>query len=238
MKRYGRLPALLACLWLAPAGAGEHAHMVDDPVLGKFMIDAFEVRDMEGDNPVKWDVEAWLGRDLRKLWLKSEGRRSDGATNAVELELLYSRAVAPYWDVQAGWRADLEPDPRRDWLALGLRGTAPYHIEIDAALFVGEAGRTALRFKAEYELRLSRRLILGPELEANAYGEDDPALGIGSGLSTVQGGLRLYYQIARQFSPYVGIEGRRRFGATEDFARSGDRRPDDTWLLAGVRAWF
>lgn len=229
---------VLASPWTLSAGAEPHADMENDPVLGKFMIDAFEVREVEGDNPVKWDVEAWLGKDLQKLWLKSEGRRSDGTTDAAELQLLYSRAVSAYWDVQAGWRGDLEPRPRRDWLALGLRGTTPYFLELDAALFAGESGRTALRVKAEYEFRLSRRLILGPALEVDAYGKDDPALGTGSGLSTARLGLRLYYRVTPQVLPYLGIEGRRRFGETEDFARAGERNPDDAWLLAGLRTWF
>ncbi|MCC6209174.1 MAG: copper resistance protein B [Gammaproteobacteria bacterium] len=232
------LCVVLVSFWVTPVGADSHAHMGDDPVLGKLMIDALEVREVEDGNPVKWDAEAWLGRDLRKLWLKSEGVRSDGETSAAELQLLYSRAVAPYWDLQAGWRGDLEPAPRRDWLAIGLRGTAPYFLEIDAALFAGESGRSALRVKMEYELRLTRRIILGPELEMNVYGKDDPALGVGAGVSSAQLGVRLYYQVARQFLPYVGVEGRRRFGATEDFARAGGLNPDDAWLLAGVRAWF
>jgi copper resistance protein B len=230
------LAAFLAAT-AAAAAADIHAHTGSEPVLAKLMIDKLEVLDVEDDNPVKWEIEGWLGRDLRKLWIKSEGSYVDGATAAAELQLLYDHAVA-YWDVQAGWRADLEPHPRRDWFALGLRGVAPYFIEIDTALFFGEGGRSALRFKAEYELRLSRSLILNPELEATAYGKDDPALGTGSGLADLSAGFRLYYQIMRRFGPYVGIEGRRRFGATDDFARAASGRIDDIWLLAGVRAWF
>lgn len=238
MKRMQIVSVLVSLMGL-PAGAAEmHAHMQDDPLLTKVMINRLEVRDVEGVNPVKWDVEGWLGKDLRKLWVKSEGRYVDGTTAAAELQLLYDQAVAPYWDVQAGWRADLEPDPQRDWFTLGLHGTAPYFVEIDTALFFGTGGRSALRLKAEYEWRLTRRLILSPELEVNAYGEDDPERGTGSGLSDVQAGVRLQYQSVRQFAPYVGIEGRRRFGDTEEFARAGGAQTDDLWLLAGVRAWF
>jgi copper resistance protein B len=233
--------ALACCLIvtaIAMADEHSHAHMESDPMLARLMIDKFELRDVESENPVRWEIEGWLGRDLRKLWLKSEGRYVDGATEAAELQLLYDQAITPYWDVQAGWRADLEPEPQRDWFALGMQGVTPYFIGIDAALFLGDGGRSALRFKAEYEWRLTHRLILIPDLEANAYGEDDPERGIGSGLSEVSIGFRLHYLVVRQFGPYVGIEGRRKFGATEDYARAGNGQTDNAWLLAGMRAWF
>lgn len=229
--------ALAGWLAISTAAAESGGHMSSDPLLAKLLVDKLEVREVEGDNPVKWELEAWLGRDLQKLWLKTEGRRVDGTTAAAELQLLYDHAVSAYWDVQAGWRVDLEPDPQRDWFALGVKGLAPYFIELDAALFLGEGGRNALRIKAKHEMRLARRLILTPELEANAYGEDDPGRGLGSGLAEVSAGFRLHYLLARQFGPYVGIEGRKRFGDTADLARAAGRS-DNAWLLAGVRGWF
>ena len=110
-----RLVFIPLCVMAATAVEAEpHAHMQSDPLLAKLMIDRLEVRDVEGPNPVKWDIQGWLGGDLRKLWLKSEGRYVDGETAAAELQVLYDRAVSPYWNVQAGWRGDLEPDPQRD----------------------------------------------------------------------------------------------------------------------------
>lgn len=234
-----RLVFIPLCVMAATSVEAEpHAHMQSDPLLAKLMIDRLEVRDVEGPNPVKWDIQGWLGGDLRKLWLKSEGRYVDGETAAAELQVLYDRAVSPYWNVQAGWRGDLEPDPQRDWFTMGLRGLAPYFIDLDVSLFFGEGGRSALRIKTDYEWKLARRWILSPDLEANAYGEDDAARGTGSGLSDAQIGLRLRYQVTRHISPYVGVEGRRRFGATEDFVRTSGKRADNAWWLAGVSVWY
>jgi copper resistance protein B len=146
--------------------------------------------------------------------------------------------VAPYWDLQVGWRRDVQPDPRRNWLALGLQGVAPYFIDVDTALFVGRDGYTALRFEAEYDLRFTQKLILSPAVELNAYSKDDPELNLGSGLSGLTAGLRLRYEMVRQFAPYIGIEARKRYGKTEDYARAANTKSDDVWLLLGTRVWF
>jgi copper resistance protein B len=238
MKKIDLLFALIGGLGISTAQADMHTHMEGDPLLTKLMIDRFEVRDVDGENPIKWDIQGWVGKDLQKLWIKSEGRYIDDAVAANEVQLLYDRAVSPFWDLQAGWRRDLIQDPQRSWLALGLQGIAPYFIDVDTALFVGEEGRTALRFEAEYDLRITQKLILSPAVEINAYSKDDPELKVGSGLSSLLAGLRIRYEIVRQFAPYIGIEIRERYGKTADFANAGDTKSDDTWLVFGMRAWF
>lgn len=238
MKIRNMLLALACCPGLSAAGADMHGHMEGDPLLAKVMINRIEVHGAEGADPMRWDIEGWLGRDLHKLWLKSEGEYIDGTTEEAELQLLYDHAVAPYWDVTAGWRTDFKPEPGRNWFALGLMGVAPYFIGVDSTLFVGNEGRAALRVKAEYKLPITQRLILSPELEVNVYSRDDSAVGVGSGLSDLQAGLRLRYEFVRQLAPYVGIEYGKKFGDTADFARSGNNEPDDVRLLAGVRAWY
>ena len=135
------------------------------------------------------------------------------------MQFLYSKAIARYWDFQLGVRHDFEPSPSRSWAAIGFKGLAPYFFDIDAAAFIGESGRTALRFEAEYELLFAQRLILTPDIEINIYGQNDPDVGIGSGLSDIEAGLRLRYEIRRELAPYIGINWSRLFGNTEDFAR-------------------
>lgn len=212
--------------------------MEDDPLLLTVFAEELEWRERSGVSGAAWAVDAWLGRDLHKAWLKTEGEMEEGDLEEAELQLLYSRAIAPFWDLQAGWRRDLEPGPDRDWLALGVQGLAPWHFHVDAALFLGTSGRTAARVEAEYELRLTQRWILAPSAELEAYGKDDPARGIGSGLSSGEAGLRLRYEIRRRFAPYAGIHWERLFGDTADLAReTGSETSGWRWTV-GVRAWF
>lgn len=228
---------LLAALALLAPGQ-VRAHGNGNPLLGKVMFDQLEWRDGAGGGALVWDGEAWLGRDLDKLWFKTEGRRSEGSAEEAEVQALYSRALAPFWDIQVGWRSDLQPKPNRNWLALGVRGLAPYWFDTDVALFADADGRTALRLKARYDLLFTQRLILAPDIEINLHGQDDRATDTGSGLSDVELGLRLRYEIRREFAPYVGVVGWRKFGNSADFARNQGERSDDLELVVGARFWF
>lgn len=211
--------------------------MEDDPVLTMFMLEQLELHDAEDSNPLTWEAEGWIGKDLNKLWFKTEGERVNGTTEEFELQALYSRAIAPYWDIQAGLRKDFEPQGR-EWGVIGLKGLAPYFFETDIALFAGNNGRTAARIQGEYELLLTQKTILTPEIELNLYGKDDPAIGIGSGLSDVSVGLRLRHEFKREFAPYIGVEWTRKFGNTADFSRTDGEDVSDTQLVTGIRAWF
>lgn len=128
------------------------AAAADDPLLTMVIVDQLEYSDADNGSLLTWDAQGWLGKDLRKLWIKTEGARSGGSTVEGELQFLYSKAVTRYWDFQVGVRHDFEPSPSRTWAAIGFQGLAPYFFEIDTALFIGDAGRTALRLEAEYEL--------------------------------------------------------------------------------------
>ena len=215
------------------------AAMEDDPVLAKVMIGQLEMRAASDDNPLVWDdVQAWVGKDLNKLWLKTEGEYVNNRVEELEIQLLYSRALTTYWDLQAGWRGDIRPEPTRDWLALGFKGLAPYFFDIDAAVFIGESGRTAARLEGEYQLLFTQRLILTPDLEINWYGKDDVEAGIGSGLSDMEIGLRLRYEIRREFAPYIGVNWWKKFGDTGAFARAAGEKTDDFQWVIGLRAWF
>lgn len=209
----------------------------DDPLLFKGVLDQLEWQD-SGENTLSWDGQGWLGKDLRKLWIKTEGERSEGSTEEVEIQFLYSKAVARYWEFQVGVRHDFKPSPSRSWAVIGFQGLAPYFFETDIALFVGESGRTALRFDSEYELLLTQRLILTPEIEVNIYGQDDVRTGIGSGLSDIELGLRLRYEIRREFAPYIGINWTKLYGGTADIARLAGEDASEAQLVIGLRAWF
>jgi copper resistance protein B len=210
----------------------------DDPLLVTVILDELEMRDTGGDNTLSWDGQGWIGKDLRKLWIKAEGERTGGITDEVELQLLHSKAIARYWEFQVGVRHDFEPSPSRSWAVIGVQGLAPYFFETDMALFIGDSGRTALRLETEYELLFTQRLILTPEIEVNFYGQDDVDIGIGSGLSDLELGLRLRYEIRREFAPYIGVNWSKLFGNTADFARIAGQSTSEAQLVIGLRAWF
>ena len=211
------------------------AHEMAPTTFSKVMIDKLEA----GDNDTqRWDAQAWYGSDIDKLWLKTEGERNDGITEDAEVQLLYSRAISPFFDAQVGLRHDSRPGPARDWLALGIEGLMPYFLETEATLFVGTEGRSALRLNAEYDLLLTQRLILTPEAELNIYGKSDAERALGSGLSDVEFGLRLRYEIAREFAPYIGAVWTHRYGDTADFARTDGGDVSERMWVIGLRAWF
>ncbi|KQY85023.1 copper resistance protein B [Brevundimonas sp. Root1423] len=204
------------------------------------VIDRLEAGFGDGEETWLWDVQGWSGGDINRFWWKSEGEGDfDDGLEEAELQALYSRAVLPFWDVQAGVRQDVRPDGEdTTHLVLGLQGLAPYWWEIDAAAFLSTEGDLTARAEAEYDQRITQRLILQPRLEIDASDSDIPELEIGSGLTSVEAGLRLRYEFRKEFAPYVGVEWSRSFGDTADYieARGGDA--DDTRFVVGLKAWF
>lgn len=214
-------------------------HPVHDNTVHSFvMLNRLEAFDAEEGAGLEWEAQAWIGTDLDKIWLRSEGERVDGHTEAADIEVLYGRPIARWWDLVAGIRHDFQPGGSQDFAAIGILGLAPYKFEVAATAYVGESGETAARIEVEYETLLTNRLILQPLVEASFHGKDDARRDIGSGLSTVEAGLRLRYEITREFAPYVGVVREKAFGRTADYRREAGEDSGDTRFVAGVRIWF
>jgi copper resistance protein B len=212
--------------------------MDDTAPYGKVLLDQLDWRDSEGTDVFAWDAQAFYGSDYNKLWLKAEGERARGTTEEAHAEVLWDHIFSRWWSTQLGVRHDFGEGPSRNWLAAGVQGLAPYFFEIEATAYVGDGGRTAARFKAEYELLFTQRLVLQPELELNAYGKDDPEKRIMSGFSDAQLALRLRYEIRREIAPYIGVAWVHRLGETADVARAAGEDTSDLQALAGIRFWF
>jgi len=190
---------------------------------------------------LRWDGHAWIGNDYNKLWIKSEGRYNPGNRGRMadgDHELLYDRPVGRYFDVQAGVRVDLDSSRTRTWAALGIQGLAFGFWNVEATAYASDNGHYALRTNASYDLYLTQRLVLQPQFETNWYTKEDRGRGVGAGLSDVDAGLRLRYDISRKFSPYMGVAYQRRFGGTESLTRESGGKVNDVRLLAGLRTWF
>lgn len=236
------LSSSLALLLMQSVASNAEEHMHDhgdNPLLTYVLIDRLERQDgKENDSNISLDAQAWIGKDLNKFWLKTEITRSDGITQDAEIQALYSHAFTPFWDVQIGLRRDEKPVPTRDWAVIGVQGLAPYWFEIEAAVFIGKSNALAARLNAEYELLITQRLILTPDLELNLYGQNDLATNTGAGLSDISAGLRLRYEIQREFAPYIGVHWQHSYGKTADYlALRGATSTDIQWVI-GLRAWY
>lgn len=199
-----------------------------------------EYRTNEGDPQFAWDMQGHYGGDINRLWVKTEGAfdLSTGRFEDAEAQALYSRAIGTFFDLQAGVRRDFAPGDDRTYGVIGVQGLAPYLFEVDAALFVRGDGDVSARVESEYELHLTQRLFLQPRVELDFAMQDDAVSRIGAGLSTLEAGMRLRYEIRRRFAPYVGVSWERSIGATADFARAAGEEPGALSAVAGVRAWF
>jgi copper resistance protein B len=215
-----------------------HGHTVhDDAVHYLVLFDRLEGRTGAGPGGLAWDSHGWIGRDRDRLWFRSEGAGLSG-TVAGEAHLLYGRAISRWWELVAGMRQDAGGGPGRTWAAVGIQGLAPYWLEVEVTGYVGPSGRTQVRLETEYNLLVTNRLVLQPRIEANVFGRSDAARGIGAGLSSMESGLRLRYELRRELAPYVGVVWSRRFFGTRELAEAGGRRAARTRLAAGVRVWF
>ncbi len=218
-----------------PEVAGHTVH--DNSIHWFALLDRLETWDADEGNALAWEAIGWVGTDLDRLWIRSEGESTGDGTEA-DIEVLYGRAIARWWDAVVGIRHDFGEGPSQTFAGIGVIGMAPYKFEVEATAYIGEGGQTAARVEVEYDTLLTNKLILQWLAEAEVYGKDDPRRGIGSGLSKVEAGLRLRYEFTRRFAPYIGIVRERAFGSTADFRRGEGHDIDDTRFVAGVRLWF
>ncbi|WP_063911079.1 copper resistance protein B [Pseudomonas sp. p21] len=219
-----------------PPLGGHQMH--DSAINSFFLLDQLEYQDADEGSTLAWDASGWIGGDINRLWIRSEGERTNGVTEDAELQLLYGRSISPWWDVVAGVRQDFKPESPQTWAAFGIQGMALYDFEAEATAFIGENGQTAARLEGDYDILLTNRLILQPTAEANFYGKNDPGRGVGSGLANTEIGLRLRYEIVRQFAPYIGVTWNRSYGKTADFIRDEGGDVDEARFVAGIRLWF
>lgn len=213
----------------------------DDMINWFVLFDQLEVTSLSDETPVTWDFQGWVGGDYNRLWMKSEGEvPTRGGGGDFEVQALYSRLVAPFWDFQAGVRYDrhLRGGLSRAHLVIGLEGLAPYWFEVESAVFISQDGDVSARLTASYDMLLTQRLILQPEVEVNLAAQTVEEWGVGSGLTDLSAELRLRYEFRREFAPYVGASWFERFGKTADLARSTGDRVVELAVLAGFRIWF
>lgn len=196
------LPILLLALLVGAAQAQE-----DDMIFSHFKAERLEYETNGGLQLFKWDVQHWIGNDEHKLWLKTEGDYAgdQGIFGRADLQMLYSRNIDTFWDFQIGARRAFEPERTYD-AVIGFQGLAPYFIEVDSAMFITENGNVLGRLTLGYEMLLTQRLILAPRIELNVAAKDIQNRAVKAGITEFEAGLRLRYEIEREFAPYIGVD--------------------------------
>jgi copper resistance protein B len=211
----------------------------DERVYVHALLEQFEYRAASSDNLSRWEGEAWVGTDKNRLWLRSEGEVDrHGAVKDGQTELFFDRPITSFFDLQAGVRYDLDSAPGRAWAAFGVEGLAPYFLRVAATVYASDSGHFAAKAQGSYDLLLTQRLILQPQMEVNAYTASDTRRRQGSGFSDLDTGLRLRYEVSRKFAPYLGVSYKRMFGQTATYTRADGDSVGDVNVLIGVRAWF
>ena len=205
-------------------------HAAHDQALHSFvLLDRLEWRAGEEGDGLSLEAQGWIGGDRNRFWFRAQGGREHGTVGEAGVHALYGRQISRWWDVVAGIRQDVRPGPGQTWAAVGIQGLSPYWFELQATGYVGAGGRTQIRLHLEYDLLLTNRLVFQPIVEAELTGKSDPERGLEAGLSRTEAGLRLRYEVRREFAPYGGIVWKN----TND-----DDEPDGIRLVTGLRVWF
>jgi copper resistance protein B len=215
-----------------------------DMKFGTLIFDQLEYRANVGNDTIAWDAQGWYGGDINRLWIKSEGEvQADGGSEGdIEVQLLYSRMIAAFWDFQAGLRVDQiwgsDSDPNRVLAVIGFQGLAPYLFEVEPTLFISEDGDISARLTATADLLITQKLILQPRFESEVASRTSKRFGVGEGLEYVELGLRLRYEVRREFAPYIGVNWLRQYGKTSDLSRADGSEDELFSVVAGLRLWF
>lgn len=206
-------------------------------VFHAFTLEAAAGENRDQDTVSKWDLDGWIGGDINKIWIKSEGEKVSGNTEQTELWALYSRNIDTFWDAQVGLRDDSRPESI-SYLVVGLIGLAPYYFETEAHLFVSQDGDISLRMREENDFLMTQKFIFQPWVELNLFAQDVHELDTGSGLSDASIGLQLRYEVTRKFAPYLEMSYEKRYGKTADIAVAAGENRSDSIATAGFRVIF
>jgi len=229
IKRNTILVALAFCLTATASQAND--------IFNYTLLEGEVVRDDSGETGLAWDGHGWIGGDVNKFSWETEGEFDGHVIEEAEVQVFYQRMISDFWDMKAGLRQNIEPDPL-SYAAIGITGLAPYWFEVEAMAYLSENGDVSTRIDLEYELLFTRRLIGSPYIEIEAYANDVPELGMGSGLATTEVGFQLRYEITRKLAPYVDITYERAYGSTADMARAAGEDDASTTLRLGLRVIF
>lgn len=235
--------ALIAAIFTVSLSGEANAQTGNSRPYGKFAAEKFEYAFNNEANPLVWDAAAWVGGDTNRFMFETEGEMPTvDVTVEGEAEALYSRLIAPYWSFLVGVRGDLVVNPEdtrgRGHLVIGLEGMSRQLFDFEPAIYVSHEGDVSFRLEIIHNLRITQRLVAQSRFEADAAIQSVPEFGVGEGFNSLELGLRLRYEIVREFAPYIGVAWERSFGETADLKEAEGGSKSDLRGVAGIRFWF
>lgn len=225
-------------LGLSPFSFADDLHGMEhgDAVFHKVRLEA-TAGEADGKGYGSFDLDGWIGTDKNKLWVKSEGQRTNGNTDRLNVWALYSRNITTFWDAQVGVRVDNDPKAST-YLVIGFEGLAPYFFETEAHAFVNKDGDVSFRIKQRNDFLVTQRFILQPFIELTANSQSDKASGQGAGFSKGELGVQARYEVSRKFAPYFEVKYDRKFGQTASYAKAVNEDVDAWVAQLGLRLMF
>jgi copper resistance protein B len=217
--------------------------VADSQIYSYALFDLLEYQRLRGNiNAFRWSLLGWRGGDIQRFWFKSEGEQysSSKVGGEADVQALYGKAISPYFDLQGGLRYEEhfeEKNVGRVFAVLALQGLAPYRFDLEPELFLSNKGKFSGRVTTSIDLLMTQRLVLQPRVETNFAFQRDTPFGVDPGINDVDTGLRLRYEVRREFAPYVGISFRQGFGATSARTVREGGISNELQFIFGVRAW-
>ena len=166
------------------------------------------IMDEDGKGALGSKIETLIGTDENRLFIEANLEKSESNDPKYDVSALYSRNVAPFWDVQAGVRYSEDRNnnnsDRVDGV-IGVLGLAPYFFETQAYLYGGENNFWGASFEVDRDFLLTQKLITQPYLEIGAVFSDDSNYAAKSGLSELKTGIKTRYEVTKRIRPFVDV---------------------------------
>lgn len=241
MFNYKNIIKILFLTFLLPQNLwAENAHSKhgdDHPQIFHSFTLQTDIGEGRDGNAKTFDLNGWIGTDFDRLWLKSEQKTFKDYEKESEVQALYSRNIADFWDIQIGIRHDFNPQ-NTNYLTIGLEGLAPYFFETNAQIFISENGNYSARLKQELDLLITQKLITTPYFEANFFANNLPKQEVKRGLAEIEAGILTRYEITRKFAPYFALRYKTKTFSTANLAEKNSERVDNFIVSIGLQLRF
>ena len=164
--------------------------------------------DKDGKGSLGSSFETLIGTDENRMFVEANLNKAESNDPNYDVSALYSRNVAPFWDVQAGVRYSEDKNNRNSNRidgVIGLLGLAPYFFETKAYLYGGENNFWGASFEFDRDLLLTQKLITQPYIAADIVFNDNSDFAAKSGLSELKTGIKTRYEINKRIRPFVDV---------------------------------